>query len=537
MKVFIRYIKKYKKEFVVLFILTLLISGITYFLPLVSQAIFDQGILNSDIGLIILYSSLTVILYIAKGRISYKYEVKISTTANEVVMLEKNEIFNNIIKMPLSFFDKFSPQYILSRINEVNNISGLISSSVFNFATNVLSALFALLFVLYKNFVLGIVCIIFMVILYKVTGIYMGQMGMTSRGLYEQTAKTNHHIHNAIQGLFTIKNLNREVSVQKDIEKDIKNLAKRNVQQQSLISKGTQITTATIYGINAILIGMIAILVVCKRLALADYISLSQYIALIFAPITTLQSLKLTTKPAIIALERVDDLLHTETTAEKDGDISIQEIESISVKHLSFSYDRNGNNVLKDVSIDLKDGEKLALIGSNGSGKTTFIKLLLGYYVTKEKQILINGTDLNKINKSSLRKCVGLVPQNIFLFEVSIYENIRIGNTDMEINQFNEKLKQIQEYGLLHGMDLNTTIIDNGKNLSKGQIQQIAITRTLMKEHSVYIFDEATSYLDKETKNAVFSFVKDKLKKGICIFICHNNEFDTFVNKELKLEH
>lgn len=184
----------------------------------------------------------------------------------------------------------------------------------------------------------------------------------------------------------------------------------------------------------------------------------------------------------------------------------------------------------------LKPKDKLALIGHNGSGKTTLVKILLGYYEVGEDKVLINGIDINKIKKESLRQCIGFVPQNIFLFEMSVFENIRVGNTDMDVEEFSENLKKLQDCGFLEGIDMSTVIIDNGKNLSKGQIQQIAIARTLVKTHSLYIFDEATSYLDKAAKSALHDLLKNKIKKEICIFICHDNDFDDITNKEFILQ-
>lgn len=536
MKIIANYIRKYKKEFVILFLFTILISGVNNILPLVSQSIFEQGILHKKINLVVFFSVITILLYVIKAIMGVIYAIQISKTANEVVMLEKNDVFNRIIKLSLSFFDKYSPQYILSRINELNSISGLISPSVFNFATGILSAAMALAFIIYKNIFLGIVCVFFMFILYKVTDVYMGQIGLRSRKLYEQTAKTNHNMHNAIQGLFTIKNLNRELTVQKDIENDIKELAKKNVQRQKIMSKGTEITTGTMFCINAILVGIIAGLVVNKKLKLSDYIALSQYISLVFAPIVTLQSLKIVTKPAFVSLERINEIINEEKVTEKDGEEEIQQIKKVDIINLEFSYNSNDEQILKDVNLNLRQGDKLALIGHNGCGKTTLVKILLGYYGIKEKQVFINGVDISKIKKSFLRDCIGFVPQNIFLFETTIYENIRIGNIDMDLLRFDENLKEIQEYGILQGMNLNTIVNDNGKNLSKGQIQQIAIARSLVKSHSLYIFDEATSYLDVRAREALQDYIKSKIKEQICIFICHNDEFGIVVNKQFWLE-
>lgn len=536
MKIILRYIKKYKKDFIALFLLTIILSSINGILPMMSQAIFDNGILNKNIRVILVLSGGMVLLQILRSFLEFCYETKISHTGNMLVMLEKNDIFNKVINLPMTFFDKYSPQYILSRINEINSVSNLISPTVFNFATSIFTATLALVYIFYKNVYLGIMCILFMCILYRVTDIYMGEMDYNSRKLYEQSAKNNHSIHNAILGLFTIKNLSREGTIQKDIERDIKELAQKSIQQQKIVSKGTKVTTGAILGLNSILTGAIAILVVLDRLKLADYISLVQYISLVFAPIVSLQSLKIMTKPAFVSLQRVNEMFDTTEESENKSGEAISQIKSIHVNNLNFSYHTSGKKVLESINLHLGPKDKLALIGKNGSGKTTFVKILLGYYQVDEKSILINGFDINRIRMDTLRQCIGFVPQNIFLFEMSILENIRMGNTDMDRTTFSKNLNEIIEYGFLHGLDINAIIVDNGKNLSKGQIQQIAIARVLVRTHSLYIFDEATSYLDKEAKEALHNFLKNKVKENICIFICHDNDFDDIANKQFLLQ-
>lgn len=343
-------------------------------------------------------------------------------------------------------------------------------------------------------------------------------------------------MHNAIQGLFTIKNLNREDTIKREIERDIRELAKKNVQQQKTISKGSKITTGTILCIDIILTGIIAVLVVLNKLKLADYISLIQYVSLVFAPIVSLQSLKIIAKPVLVSLQRINEMIYEEGDSKKIEITEIQGIEQININNLNFSYRVEDEYILKEINLCLKPKDKLALIGHNGSGKTTLVKILLGYYEVGEDKVLINGIDINKIKKESLRQCIGFVPQNIFLFEMSVFENIRVGNTDMDVEEFSENLKKLQDCGFLEGIDMSTVIIDNGKNLSKGQIQQIAIARTLVKTHSLYIFDEATSYLDKAAKSALHDLLKNKIKKEICIFICHDNDFDDITNKEFILQ-
>lgn len=148
----------------------------------------------------------------------------------------------------------------------------------------------------------------------------------------------------------------------------------------------------------------------------------------------------------------------------------------------------------------------------------------------------MNGfTVKHKFNLYSLRSKIGIVPQNIYLFEGSVKENIRIGNRVLSEEEFQKRLDRLLEYGFLDGLDLNKKIIDNGKNLSKGQIQQIAFARIFMKDVDVLIFDEATSNMDPNAKEAFQNILLDLLHDKICLFISHTDELMYLVNKKIVL--
>ncbi len=264
---------------------------------------------------------------------------------------------------------------------------------------------------------------------------------------------------------------------------------------------------------------------------------MTQYVGMIYSPLIMLQSFKLSIQPAIAAISRINSMLssnNTENIEESTGK-KIDYIKFVKFENVSFKYDTSNESILNNICFDLYSGDRIAFIGKNGSGKTTIAKLLLGFYKNYSGNITINDYELRELDINSLRSKIGIVPQNIYLFEGSVKENIRIGNRVLSEKEFQRRLDRLLEYGFLNGLDLNKKIIDNGKNLSKGQIQQIAFARIFMKDVDVLIFDEATSNMDQNAKEAFQNILLDLLHDKICLFISHTDELMYLVNKKIVL--
>ena len=170
---------------------------------------------------------------------------------------------------------------------------------------------------------------------------------------------------------------------------------------------------------------------------------------------------------------------------------------------------------VKDVSLKIRPGEAWGLIGINGSGKSTLVKLLTGLYKPSEGQILINGIDINLIDKKSIAKCFSYVPQNGMLFSGSVSENMKIRNVDASDEKIIEALKISQIWDFVEEKGLDFKIVKNGSNVSGGQRQRFAIARALINDSSVYVFDDSFSRLDFRTDYAVRKALNEHLKKSI----------------------
>lgn len=537
MKILKFYLKKSLKNVVILVLLTLFISFLSNIIPILSQMVFDEGIMKNNVFNIAVYSSILIGVYIGRGVLNHFSDYLISATSAKIIANVKNEIIQKILKMPVSFFDKQSTAYILSRLNEVNSLSSIFTPTVFNFLSSTISMIGALMYILSKNIEIFVACVSFIPVVYIISNTSITSLNKYSREMLEATANTNNKIHSALEGIIALKELNEEEHMNQSITKEVNQLALKTIHQSKTASKSSQMLNVMVLVVQTLIIGIIGFFITNKKLTIGDYVSMTQYVGMIYSPLIMLQSFKLSIQPAIAAISRINSMLssnNTENIEESTGK-KIDCIKFVKFENVSFKYDTSNESILNNICFDLYSGDRIAFIGKNGSGKTTIAKLLLGFYKNYSGNITINDYELKELDINSLRSKIGIVPQNIYLFEGSVKENIRIGNRVLSEEEFQKRLDRLLEYGFLDGLDLNKKIIDNGKNLSKGQIQQIAFARIFMKDVDVLIFDEATSNMDPNAKEAFQNILLDLLHDKICLFISHTDELMYLVNKKIVL--
>lgn len=199
-----------------------------------------------------------------------------------------------------------------------------------------------------------------------------------------------------------------------------------------------------------------------------------------------------------------------------------EEISRVEFRDVTFRYG-NRKPVLKNISFSVNSGEKIALVGSSGSGKSTIAKLLLKYYEVETGSIMINGEDINEYSNESVRNKISYVPQNIELFSKSIYENIRMSRPNATMDMVKEAARKAQAYDFIKQQPAQffTYLEEAGNGLSGGEKQRIVLARALLRDANFYILDESTSSLDFVTENAIFDMIYNQLRNESMIIIAH----------------
>lgn len=530
---YLRFFKNHKMSSVLIIILSLSVPIISNLIPQLSQRLIDMLTVRDSTYVIIQISLSVIFLYVIKYLFNAFTQISLTHISLDAITTIKKEIISEIIKSPLEFHDRNTSQYILNRINETNNISKLYSSEILSFLVSTLTAIISFVMVLNINMLIAFCAIIFIPILYQVSKYAYCKMDNQIKTLLEHSAKTNETIYSKINGVAAIKQFNNESQFLNSINAQIEKLEQQILLKNLTISKTSNSVLCLTYVIQTALMCGIAILINKDFLTVGTYISLSQYLSLIYAPILSLQAVILNIKPAIIAFNRLIEL--RKPTDKITGCISCKSISDVNVVNLSFGYSCH-KPILKSISFNIRKGDKLIIKGDNGTGKTTLTKLLSGLYSTYSGDIYINNKELRSYSETSLRNNISIAPQKPYLFDLTVYDNIKIANPQLSNSEFDKFLQYCENLELLKGIDLDHIIKDNGKDLSGGQIQRISLARTLIRNTDLCIFDECTASLDIYSKKIIKKIFSEEFNDKICIFISHDTDLDELCNKFLYLE-
>lgn len=265
-------------------------------------------------------------------------------------------------------------------------------------------------------------------------------------------------------------------------------------------------------------------------MSLGDYVSVVKYVSYVFSPVILLSTYLMSIQEAIVAGKRIEEFFGLSEDKNEEGKI-LSAIKNIRLEDVGFEYDE-GKVIFENMCIDINYADKINLCGENGVGKTTFIKLITGFVTSTKGKIYINNIPLEELNLSQFRKRVGILSQNSYLFSGTILENIVSTKEELKI------LKKFQENNFLKGLDLeNGIVLENGKNLSSGQKQKIALARIAVRDPDVIIMDEGVTNLDVASKQAICEAIDTVFKEKICILISHSNDFAGVTNRTVQIQN
>ncbi|MAJ90242.1 MAG: antibiotic ABC transporter ATP-binding protein, partial [Flavobacteriales bacterium] len=442
---------------------------------------------------------------------------------NNIIRDLRNNLKRKLIHVPISFFQKFKRGDVISRITlditEIEwSIIGLLELALKD-PTHIIIFLIGLSLI---NIKLTILCFL----LFPITGIIIAviakNLKKTSFLNQEKIAELISLIDQNISGIKIIKAFNKENFVLKIFNKENekqKNIANKVLWKKDLSSPMSE-ALSTITMVVIIWVG--GSMVLNESLQAESFIGFTIMFSQIIPPTKSLTSSIYSIKKGAAALNRINELLNykEEKISSKLETINTFK-DGISFSNVNFSYENQ--NVLKDISFSIKKGEKIGIVGESGCGKTTIIDLLLNFYSIDSGSIKIDSENINSQNLRKLRSLFGLVSQDVFLFNDSIINNIRFGNTNNDLEKIIDSSKKANAHQFISKLEngYNTLIKNQGKNLSAGEKQRISIARALFGNYPILIFDEATSSLDSKSSKHIQDIINNIGKDKTCIIITH----------------
>ena len=479
---------------------------------------------------------LLTIIFISKNILFYTSNLIMAYVQNNVITDIRVLLFNHISKLSLSFFNNTKTSELSSIL--IRDISGMrvaFSQSLQKLIVEPISiaSFLILLFIIDVRFSILVIIII------PISGFFSYQIGQSIRRKSKrnsiQSAGILNIIKEALSNIKIIKIFNLEDSENKKFKTENKKYFNLIFKKSILSNLLTPIneTIGLSVGILLIWFGGISVLE-DQTMQSDDFI---KFILLLFAmlqPIRKLSNVNVVFQNGIAAAERVFSILDNENKiVQRKNPIHIDDFNSsIKFKEVDFKYAGNENIILENINLEIKKGQTVAIVGKSGAGKTTLSDLIPRFYDPYNGNIFIDNNDVKDYSLKSLRSLIGIVTQNIILFNDSIKNNIAYGSKNANDKELTNALKSANLYDLVSKLDcgINTIIGENGIKLSGGEKQRLSIARALVKNPQILILDEATASLDSESEKKVHHAIDNVIKDRTVIVIAHR--LSTIINAD-----
>lgn len=538
LKLLIPYIKTQWKKFAVGSILMLSVSLLAMPTPYIMKYIVDDIIIAKKINLLHLAVIILIIIQLVKLMTSFLTSYFFNLFNQEIMVRIKKDLFNRILRLPLSFFDKTQTGYLLSRIREVEGLKFFFSTSLVSFIIGIFEFIFSLAILFYLHWQLTLFSMLIIPLFYFATKFYAGGIRRISREVMEKGAVLSRQIQDSLSGVDVVKIFSAEERESNKIHLHLEDLKRSDI-KQSIISTFSSEIMSLIGALGGFLVLWFGGISIIKgTFTIGGYIAFTGYLAKLYGPTQNVAMMGLAFQPAVTALNRVSEFF--DMTQEEDEHLKkiklSEKINSIEFKNITFSYGEK--KAIENINFIINRNDKLLITGPNGSGKSTIIKLIIGLYKVSQGDIFINNHNLKNILLSSLREKISVVSQNIFLFNDTIRNNILYSKPDAKETDIERALKLSGSSDLIKRLDLSmdTMVGESGRTISGGEKQKISIARALLKDSDVIIFDEATSHQDAHSIEKIEKLITNEFKNKICIVISHRSIKTDSVSKIIELK-
>ena len=433
--------------------------------------------------------------------------------------------YRHVLELPMNFFGTRRVGEIISRFNDASKVRDAISGATLTIMIDTLMAIAGAIILYMQNAKLfGITAIIVVLYFVIVLG-FNSWYEKLNRTQMENNAQLTSYMVESLNGIQTVKSYNAERKVNLETEKKFVKLLRSifNLSWVGNLQTSLKTLVELVGGIIILWVGGLS--VIKGEMTIGGLITFNSLLAYFLDPVKNLINLQPQMQTAVVAADRLGEILDLD--AEKlEGESKKMCPDSlagdIEMKNIKFRYGTR-RLVIDDVSLNIKQGQRVAFVGESGSGKTTLSKLLLNLYSAEEGEILINENNIKDIQIERLRDKIAYIPQETFLFSGTIYENLTLGLDEVTMDEVIEATKMAHAHDFINDLPLRyeTMLEENGSNLSGGQRQRLAIARAMLKKPDILILDEATSNLDAITERALDKTINEFAKDMTTIFIAH----------------
>ena len=534
-KSFLHYSIKHKSLLILVVLLSFLSSAASAIPAWLVKYLTDDVLVKQDMRMLAFITAAIVGTTVIKGFSMYYRQISSSYVTETIKKEIKQDVYIHLQSLPISYYQKVKLGDIMARVSGDAQMISKIGFVIFEMLTYVTTAVVLLFRLFQLDIVLSIFVLFGMPVLLNFVKKYTKKIRKSARNRQDTTGQVTAYIQESLSGIAVIKAFARE-------QKSVDGFKAINEEEFKAAYKTKKIR-AKVSPINEVLgtLMMAAVLayggykvVTLETFTPGDLISFLTALGLLQEPIKKLVKRNNELQGMIPSADRVVEILNIEPEVrDRENSLSFKGLNgNVEFKDISFTYPAASEPAIKNFSLEAKKGEVVAFVGKSGSGKTTLVNLIPRFYEIQEGSIRIDGTDTRDIKLKSLRKNIGIVPQETFLFSGTIASNIAYGRDEVTQEEIIKSARMSNAYDFIMEFEkgFDTEVGERGTLLSGGQKQRIAIARALIQNPEIMILDEATSALDTESERLVQDALEILMRGRTTFVIAHR--LSTIINAD-----
>jgi ATP-binding cassette subfamily B protein len=518
------YFQKEKKRIFLVIVVVVLSTILSLLGPYLIAIALDDYILKGDIKGLSNIVYILILIYIVGAFFSWVESYYMIVVSQNIVYEIRNNVFRKLQELSIKYFDTGKKGDIISRLtNDIENISNTLNQTLIQMIKSILGIFGTIIFMFFLSWQLTIVTMMTIPMVIIMVKLISTSTGKYFRSLHKMIGEINNTIEEDITGIKLIKAYVKEE--EKILDFNVKNERLRiNTEKAQFYSglmgpgmnfiSNIRFTTVVGFGMFFNMLGIVSIGII------TSFISYSRQFG---RPLSQLAQLYNEIQKALAGAERVFEIMDLESeysSEEKEKFVKLKG--KVKFENVSFYYE-NDREILKNINFEVEAGESVALVGPTGAGKTTILNLLFKFYDFNSGCIYLDNTSIKDIDRKAIRRRLGIVLQDTYLFSGSIKDNIKFGNLNASDEEIIEASKMSKAHEFIKKLPYayDTEVSENGGNLSEGQRQLIAITRAILADHDIIVLDEATSNVDTQTEKNIQEALKLVMKGKTSFIIAH----------------
>ncbi|MDF2854836.1 MAG: multidrug transporter ATP-binding protein [Neobacillus sp.] len=523
--------------------------AIPLLIPMLIKYVIDDIIGNGTLSnnekvshLLLIMGVMLVVFVVLRPPIEYYRQYFAQWVSSKILYDIRDKMYSHIQKLSFKYYANTRAGEIISRvINDVEQTKTFVVTGLMNLWLDLATIVIAIAIMLFMDVKLTLVSIVLFPLYAVSIKYFFGNLRRLTKSRSQALAEVQSYLHERVQGMPVIKSFAIEEFEQKQFDKQNKNFLNKALEHTSWNAKAFAAVNTITDIAPLIVIGYSAYLVIQGSLTLGTMIAFFAYIDKLYNPLRRLVNSSTTLTQSFASMDRVFEFLDVkyDIVDTPDAKDCVDVKGDVTFDHVQFTYNESEELILRDINLNVKKGETIALVGMSGGGKSTLVSLLPRFYDVTGGRILLDGVDIRELKVQTLRDKIGVVFQDNILFSESVRDNILLGKpgaSDEEVIQA-AKAANAHDFILNLASGYDTKVGERGVKLSGGQKQRVAIARVFLRNPPILILDEATSALDLESEHNIQESLDELAKERTTFIVAHRLSTITHANRIVLIEH